>query len=182
MCHGVNDEVLAIIASKLKNLQELNVSMCNITSRGCCHLARLPNLRIVDITSALGVSGQAIRSMVTGSYPSSYKDPTCDLFDDDESNYYADDDVSVFISEHSRETKESISNLRVIIAQFATSGFNERLFDTLTTNAPHIDYLDLRNYTGNDIGKGITSPLKLSIRKLEKNGANIIFSRAKGFY
>ena len=182
MCHRVDDEVLALIASKLKSLQELNLSMCNITTRGCCHLACLPNLRVVDISSALGVSGQAIRSMITGSYPSGYKDSTCELFDDEESVSNLDDEVSVFISEYSGEKRESISNLRVIVAQFATSGFNEQLFETLAAKAPRLNYLDVRNYMGNDISKGIASPLKRSIRKLERNGANIIFSRAKGFY
>lgn len=178
MCRGVNDEVVVLSISKLKKLQELDLSMCSITTRGCCHIARLRNLRVIDITSALGVSGQSICSIVTGSIPSTYKDSKFDIEQDDDKNKYytaQNEELSVF-SPVQRKT----SNLTVISAQFAMSGVDEHMFSILMKHAPKLKTLDLRNYDGIDISKNSSlSPLKLAIRDLERRGTDVMFSRAR---
>lgn len=120
LCREIDDEVLdCVISQKMNQLEELDLSMCNITAKGCCYLTRLPNLRAVNISSALGVSGQAIRSMLTGYCPEGI-DGT-DSFDDD----------------HGRNIKKEVlvgirrahSNLRVIAAQFANNGVDGQLLE-----------------------------------------------------
>eukprot|EP00956_Cyclotella_meneghiniana_P044343 scaffold313230_cov76-Cyclotella_meneghiniana.AAC.1 len=178
MCKGVNDEVVVLSISKLKNLQELDLSMCSITTRACCHLAGLPNLRVIDISSALGVSGQSICSIVTGSIPSTYKDSKFDVEQDDDKNKYyhaQNEELSIF-----NPIQRKASNLTVISAQFALSGVDEHMFAILIKHAPKLKTLDLRNYDGNDISKNSSlSPLKMAIRILERNGSNVMFSRAR---
>lgn len=176
MCHQINDTVLSLIALKLANLQELNVSLCNITSSGCCHIARMHNLRAVDITSAAGINGQAICAMVTGSCKSSHNTNSNDVFEDE---VMRGKEISIF--EVDQGHKRATSNLTAIIAQFAMFGVDEHLFETIATHAPRLKILDLRNYIGDDIGKDNLSPMKMSVRKLERKGTIIAFSRAKGY-
>lgn len=176
MCHKIDDATLELLSSGLTNLQELDLSMCNITPRGCCHLSRLSSLRVVNISSALDVSGQAIRSIITGNCPPNYR---CNSNDDLKSDYmkgkqYMED------SSAPGGTKKATSNLRVIVAQFATSGLDESLLETLINYAPLLKTLDLRNYFGNDVGKSNLSLIKMYLRKLTKEGTTIAFSRAKG--
>ena len=119
LCRGINDEVLDyIISRQMKRLEELDLSMCNITAKGCCYLTRLSNLRAVNINSALGVSGQAIRSMFTGCCPDGV-DGT-DTFDDNVCN--TKEEVLVGV-------RRAHSNLSVISAQFANNGVDTRLFE-----------------------------------------------------
>jgi hypothetical protein len=176
MCRKINDDIMDILASNLKNLQLLDVSMCSITPRGCCHLARLSTLRMVDISSVSCIDGQAIHSLVTGYCPPKYN-----IFGDD----FSDDEYGTAKADLSADYQAShgkvatVSNLVAIAAQFATSGVDERLFETLIIHAPRLKYLDLRNYLGEDINTRSLSPVKLSVRKLIKNGTSIAFSRTK---
>ncbi|KAL3793812.1 hypothetical protein HJC23_006172 [Cyclotella cryptica] len=177
LCRKINDDIMDIIASKLNNLQLVDVSMCSITPRGCCHLARLSSLRIVNISSVSCVNGQAIQSLVTGYCPPNYN-KFGDEFTEDEDSTEKADVSSDYKAAFGKIT--NVSNLTAITAQFATSGADERLFETLLRHAPHLKYLDLRNYLGDDVNTRSLSPVKLSVRKLTRNGTSIAFSRTKG--
>lgn len=147
------------------------MSMCNITAKGCCYLTRLPNLRAVNINAALGASGQAIRSMITGHCPDGC-DGT-DTFEEDDNGFSIKEEVLVGVS-------RAHSNITAISAQFANNGVDIRLFETLAKHAPHLKSLDLRNYLGNS-SKTNRSSLKSAIRQMEKKGTAVLLSTAKSY-
>jgi hypothetical protein len=173
MCKKIDDEVLDLMISPhMKKLEELDLSMCSISAKGCCYLTRLRNLRVVDISSSFGVSGQAIRSMITGYCPENY-DGLGDELSDAEHDCSENEEILIGVN-------RLHSNLTVIAAQFANRGIDADLIETLAQRAPNLKSLDVRNYLGN-VSKSSLSPLKLSIRKLEMQGKAVLLSNAKNY-
>jgi len=169
MCTAITDDFLESVPLFLVNLTFLDISMCSITSRGCCHLARMPALRTVDISACPELSGQALAALVTGKHP---PPSICD----DAVNEILDDDQDMMQKLGLTRENGSVSQLTTIAARFA-EGIDANLLDTLATCAPHLHTLDLRHYRGNDLKTGFLSPMKMSLRKLRQNGMEVAFSR-----
>lgn len=166
MCTGVTDEFLGSVPVFLPKLTVLDVSMSSITSRGCCHLARSPALRKVDISACPGLSEQTIEALVGGKFG-----------DGDVNEVYDEQNIIELLG--LTKGSGSVSKLTSIGARFA-EGVDSNMLDFLATQAPHLQTLDLRHHRGNDLKKGLFSPMKMSLRKLRQNGVEVAFSRVSG--
>ena len=163
MCSGVTDDFLDSVAIFLSKLTFLDVSMTSITSLGCCHLARSPSLRRVDISACPGLSGQSIKALVTGT--------VCDdSFDE------TDDNEDLMKQLNLAREEGSASQLTSIAARFAEN-IDTKTLDILVTRAPNLLSLDMRHYRGNDLKTGLFSPLKMALRNLRHNGVDVAISR-----
>ncbi|KAL7530519.1 hypothetical protein ACHAXR_003539 [Thalassiosira sp. AJA248-18] len=167
MCSGITDDFLDSVPLFLTKLTFLDISMSSITAYGCCHLARMPTLREVNISACPALSGKSIRALVTGKPPS----PTaCDV-----------DVTGIDNEQYTMEMlgltrgRGSVSQLKYIAARFA-KGVDANLLDIVATQAPHLQSLDLRHYRGNDLKTGLLSPLKMSLRKLRQKGVEVSIS------
>ena len=169
MCTGITDDFLESVPLFLPKLSFLDVSMSSVTSLGCCHLARLPALREVDISSCPGLSGQAIKALIEGKVG----DINANDIDGDQ---YLMERMGVI------RGSATVSQLRSIAARFA-KGVDANVLDTLADSCtlPHLQTLDFRHYRGNEFKTGFLSPVKLSLRKLRQNGVDVAFSRVPGY-
>ena len=145
--------------------------MCSITYRGCRSLACSETLHEVDISACPGIDGQAIKALVTRELPFN-----CNHLLNEMEDEKKEIQMMGRIGERDR-----FSQLTSIAARFATS-VDASIFHTLVTNAPHLLHLDLRHYLGKDDNMGHLSPLKLSLRELQKYGVQIAFSRSQNGY
>mmetsp|Transcript_14795 Transcript_14795/g.31866 ORF Transcript_14795/g.31866 Transcript_14795/m.31866 type:complete len:440 (-) Transcript_14795:116-1435(-) len=172
MCAGITDDFLDSVPLFLVNLTSLDLSHSSVTSRGCCHLARLPSLQSVDISACTALRGRCIEALITGRHPHIFLACDYDEFDIiDEDQFIIQQQLGL-----ARET-ESLSQLTSIGARYANGGIDDNLLNTLATYAPNLHTLDLRHYRGNDLKTGCLSPMKMSLRKLRQNGMKVAFTR-----
>mmetsp|Transcript_979 Transcript_979/g.1786 ORF Transcript_979/g.1786 Transcript_979/m.1786 type:complete len:178 (-) Transcript_979:120-653(-) len=172
MCTGITDDFLDSVPLFLVNLTSLDLSHSSITSRGCCHLARLPSLQSVDISACTALRGRCIKALVTGRHPHIFPTRDYDEFDIiDEDQFIIQQQLGL-----TRETG-SLSQLTSIAARYANDGIDDNLLNTLAAYAPNLHTLDLRHYRGNDLKMGCLSPMKISLRKLRQNGMKVAFTR-----
>lgn len=165
MCSGITDDFLDSLPLFLTKLTTLDVSMTSITALGCCHLARLPSLREVDISACPVLSGQAINALVSGKHPCASE------------VIGMNDEKRIMQNLGLIRENGSASRLTSITARFAND-IDAHLLDTLDTRAPHLQTLDLQYYGGRDLKTGFLSPLKMSLRNLRQNGVDVKFSSA----
>lgn len=162
---GITDTFLDSVPLFLRKLQALDLSMCCITSRGCCTLSRSPSLREVNISACTGTNGEAIQALITGKLVHT----DIDEFDCNQNGMEKEIQLGLV------KERNSKSQLTSITACFA-SEVDANLFETMTTHAPHLKRLDLRKYHGNDLMKNLNSNAKSHLRQLKSNGVGIAFS------
>jgi len=162
MCPGITDVFLESVPHFLTKLIILDVSMTAITSRGCCHLAKLPALRAVDISACPGLNWHTIKALLEGK---------ADEADINEGN----DDQHLMQRSGMLRENGGVSLLTSISARFANE-IDGVFLDSLATRAPYLQCLDIRHYRETDLKTGFLSPLKTSLRKLRRNGVEVAFS------
>lgn len=156
-CEGITDEFLDFIPKHLKKLQVLDLSNCSITAKGCRELARSSSLRSVDVSACQGIDGRAIWALATGELRAKEHDGDLKGDDDEEMGLASIRETSVF------------SPLESIAARFAVD-IDAEVFDMLSSRAPKLTRLDLRNYMGDML---VSPQLRQSIRKLKRNGVHV---------
>ena len=162
MCSGITDVFLESVPRFLTKLVILDVSMTAITFRGCCHLAKLPALRAVDISACPGLNWQTIEAIVEG------KVGDADIND-------VDDDQHFMHRLDLLRKSDSVSLLTSISARFANE-IDGVFLESLASRAPYLQYLDIRHHRGPDLNTGFLSPFKTSLRKLRRKGVEVAFS------
>lgn len=158
MCQGITDASMECVATYLTKLQALDVSMCQITAKGCRSLSCSQTLRVVDVSSCPELNAHAIRALVTGQIE-------CDQED-------APDSVDIQDEIEPLRRKDNVSQLMSISAQYAKE-IDANLLYVMEVYAPHLRRLDLRHYQ--DTGD---ADLSLSLQKLQQKGVQVAFSRS----
>jgi hypothetical protein len=161
MCSGITDVFLESVPHFLTKLIILDVSMTAITSRGCCHLAKMPALRAVDISACPGLNWHTIKALVEGKV--------------DEADINEENDQHLMHMPGLSRENGSVSLLTSISARFANE-IDCVFLESLATQAPYLQCLDIRHHREKDLKTGSLSPLKTSLRKLRRNGVEVAFS------